>query len=554
MIYQILFPIAATLFCYVLLYLAQLAYRELASPLRHVGGPKSPSFLFGNFKQMTVRSDAHVTEKWRSEFGPNFRFRGLFSMSEFHTSDVKALNHIMTNSAIYQRAPFSIENSRLLLGHGILTVVQDEHKRQASLAQLLTIICLIGNPAFGVAQIKLITEVFVEKVVRLRDIWAAQVARNPSATRVEVLSWLRRMTLDVIGQAGFDYDFDSLNPTGDSNELHEAFTELLHSPNAARTTMFRLLQSIMPALQLLPLPGMKALATARQGMLSIGGKIVSTSKAATKASGGEGALNGRRDLLSVLLKANMSTNIPESQRLTDDEVIAQIPAFFIAGHETTRFSPFSSTAWALHALSLNIVAQTKLRAELLTVSTDNPTMDELNSLEYLEMVVRETMRLHAPVVFIQRMAMQDDVLPLAKPYIDKAGNAHDSLPIPKGQVIHLPILALNTDMDIWGPDAGEFRPERWEKIPDGASEIPGVWANLFTFFAGPHNCIGFRFSLVELKALLFTLVSAFEFEAAVPKGGIGPTASFIQRPMVVGDTTVGSQLPLIVKPFNPQGF
>jgi cytochrome P450 len=44
---------------------------------------------------------------------------------------------------------------------------------------------------------------------------------------------------------------------------------------------------------------------------------------------------------------------------------------------------------------------------------------------------------------------------------------------------------------------GIIRPERWESVPDGASAIPGAWANLLTFFAGPHNCIGFRFALAE---------------------------------------------------------
>jgi cytochrome P450 len=77
---------------------------------------------------------------------------------------------------------------------------------------------------------------------------------------------------------------------------------------------------------------------------------------------------------------------------------------------------------------VNTAAQTKLREELLTMSTDNPTMDELNCLPYLEHVVRETMRVHAPVMFTQRKAMKDDVLPLSKPYIDKEGRAHDSLP------------------------------------------------------------------------------------------------------------------------------
>ncbi|KAJ7687494.1 cytochrome P450 [Mycena rosella] len=538
MIYQILLPIAGTLLFYVVLYAVQFVYRDLTSPLHHVVGPKSPSLIVGNFRQMAT--DPHLTEKWRQEFGANFRFRGLFSVSELHTSDIKAINHIVNNSSIYRKAAFSLESANHLMGRGILGVERDEHKRHRR----------VLNPAFGVPQIRMMTEVFVEKAVQLRDIWVGQVARENSAARIEVLSWLRRMTLDVIGQAGFDYQFDALNAKGKPNELDQVFTQLFHSPQAARNQGFRVAQSMVPLLGFLPLPGMKLLASARGKMLSIGGRIVSTSKANLDASEADKALGNRRDLLSVLLRANLSPDIPESQRLTDAEVIAQIPTFFVAGHETTS----SATAWALHALSLNKAAQSKLREELLTMSTDNPTMDELNSLPYLEMVVRETMRLHAPVVFTQRMAMQDDVLPLSKPYIDKNGKSHACLPIPKGQVMHIPILAVNTNPEIWGKDAGEFKPERWGKVPDAATEIPGAWANLLSFFAGPHNCIGFRFSLVEMKALLFTLIRAFEFDPAVAKGGIGPSPSVLQRPRVIAEKGKGSQLPLIVKPYNTQGF
>jgi hypothetical protein len=71
-------------------------------------------------------------------------------------------------------------------------------------------------------------------------------------------------------------------------------------------------------------------------------------------------------------------------------------------------------------------------------------------------------------------------------------------------MIHIPILAVNTDKEIWGEDAAEFkcvsmidfdisnshkiRPERWKHIPKGANDIPGVWANLLTFFAGQSFC------------------------------------------------------------------
>ncbi|KAJ7115348.1 cytochrome P450 [Mycena epipterygia] len=536
MISQILLPIAVTLLCYVLFHVVQIVYRNFTSPLRHVGGPRNPSFIVGNFKEM---ADPKLADKWRSEFGRNFRFKGLFSISELHTSDIKALNHIVTNSAIYQRAPTNRANSRRLVGNGILGVDMDEHKRHRR----------IMNPAFGVAQIRVVTEVFVEKAVQLRDMWAREVAQENGP--IEVLSYLRRMTLDVIGQAGFNYQFDALGSNGKTNELNQVFTQLMHSPHANVYAAFRLSQSIVPILKLLPMPGNQILVDARNKMHSIGAQLVSKSKASIQASEGEKTLSSRRDLLSVLLKANMATNTPENQRLSETEVIAQIPTFFLAGHETTS----SAAAWALHALSLNTAAQTKLREELLTISTDNPTMDELNSLPYLDMVIRETMRVHSPVVFTQRMAMKDDVLPLAKPYIDKAGKSHDSLLIPKGQMIHIPILAVNTDKEIWGNDANEFIPERWEKLPEAVSDIPSVWANLFTFFAGPNNCIGFRFALVEMKALLFTLIRAFEFEAAVPKDGIGSsTAGVLQRPIVLAHKGEGTALPLILKPFNAQGY
>ncbi|KAJ7138867.1 hypothetical protein C8R46DRAFT_921733, partial [Mycena filopes] len=51
-----------------------------------------------------------------------------------------------------------------------------------------------------------------------------------------------------------------------------------------------------------------------------------------------------------------------------------------------------------------------------------------NSLSYLESVVRELMRVHPPAVSAQRVAMEGDVLPLFKPYIERQGNSHDTLP------------------------------------------------------------------------------------------------------------------------------
>jgi cytochrome P450 len=69
----------------------------------------------------------------------------------------------------------------------------------------------------------------------------------------------------------------------------------------------------------------------------------------------------------------------------------------------TQFS--TAVTWALFALTQNLPSQTRLREELQTVSTDSPTMDELNALPYLDCVVRETLRAYAPVTITSELQL-----------------------------------------------------------------------------------------------------------------------------------------------------
>ena len=77
--------------------------------------------------------------------------------------------------------------------------------------------------------------------------------------------------------------------------------------------------------------------------------------------------------------------------------------------------------WALYALSQNKQAQTKLREELFNISTDNPTMDDLNGLPYLDAVVQEILRLYPAIAITLREARKDDCIPFSKPFTDKKG-------------------------------------------------------------------------------------------------------------------------------------
>jgi hypothetical protein len=72
-----------------------------------------------------------------------------------------------------------------------------------------------------------------------------------------------------------------------------------------------------------PLPGAKAYTSARATMRAIGSQIMLQSKAEIKAFEGGKPSDSGRDLLTLMLKANMSTEIPDNQRLTDEEVLAR---------------------------------------------------------------------------------------------------------------------------------------------------------------------------------------------------------------------------------------
>ena len=80
-------------------------------------------------------------------------------------------------------------------------------------------------------------------------------------------------------------------------------------------------------------------------------------------------------------------------------------------------------SWTLFGLCQNLEAQRRLREELLALQTDDPTMDELKSLHYLDMVIRESLRLYSPVFVSRRVAIKDTVLPMKDGSLIRYGSA-----------------------------------------------------------------------------------------------------------------------------------
>ena len=158
-----------------------------------------------------------------------------------------------------------------------------------------------------------------------------------------------------------------------------------------------------------------------------------------------------------------------------------------------------------------------------------PTYDDFadpDRLPYLDAVCKEIMRMFPPSARNEKVAEEDDVIPLRHPIRGADGSWIKAIPVRKGQVIHIPSIGVNRDEDVFG-DAGVFRPTRWlvgrggaveakyctpgERGLPPADQMAGGWSGLFTFSAGPRICVGMRLALFEYKGIITTLVRSFRF-------------------------------------------
>lgn len=110
------------------------------------------------------------------------------------------------------------------------------------------------------------------------------------------------------------------------------------------------------------------------------------------------------------------------------------------------------------------------------------------------MVIQEALRLYPPAAFISREALEEFEM----------GN----IIVPKGVCIWTLIPTLHRDPEIWGPDANEFKPQRFANGVSSACKVPQAY---IPFGLGARLCIGKNFAMVQLKLLLCIIISKFSF-------------------------------------------
>ncbi|KAH9520017.1 Cytochrome P450 4V2 [Bulinus truncatus] len=184
---------------------------------------------------------------------------------------------------------------------------------------------------------------------------------------------------------------------------------------------------------------------------------------------------------------------------------------FDLGHDTTA----AAINWATHLIGSHAEVQAKVHEELDKVfgnDTRDATMEDLKELKYLECCIKEALRLFPSVPVFARSIKED--LCLDKDYI-----------IPKDTSVIIITVAVHRDPKIY-PEPDLFKPERFF-LENSASRHPYSY---IPFSAGPRNCIGQKFALLEEKTVLSHLFRNFNVRSVQKRSELRPIGDLILRP------------------------
>ncbi|KAF7883830.1 hypothetical protein EAF00_011142 [Botryotinia globosa] len=180
------------------------------------------------------------------------------------------------------------------------------------------------------------------------------------------------------------------------------------------------------------------------------------------------------------------------------ELRSQCLHLMLAGRDTTA----SLLGWLFLLFAQNPDKYQKLRNIVIENfgTYENPleiNFTDLKNCRYLQHCLNEALRLHPLVPFNVRQANKDTTLPLGG---GKDGKS--KVFIPKGSIVEYSVFVMHRRKDIWGDDAEEFRPERWEGKKVGWEYLP--------FNGGARICIGQQFALNEAGYVTVRLLQRFD--------------------------------------------
>lgn len=201
----------------------------------------------------------------------------------------------------------------------------------------------------------------------------------------------------------------------------------------------------------------------------------------------------RNDMIQLMMEAK-EKRIEMGKDFELIDMVAQAFIFFFGGFDSVS----TAMCFTIHEIGINPEIQERLQQEIdgvLEETDGNPTYDVINNMKYLDAVINESLRRYPIAVFIDRLCAETFELPPSlpglKPFVVK-----------KGMNLWFPIYGHHHDPKYFD-EPYKFNPDRFlehgKEIHNSGAYMP--------FGLGPRMCIGNRFALLEMKVLIFHLLS-----------------------------------------------
>ncbi|KAF8751189.1 cytochrome P450 [Rhizoctonia solani] len=443
-------------------------------------------FVKGHFSSLLGSRGVEFQDEMVAEYGPTLRLYGGFGEELIFTVDPLLIHHVL----VKERAKFDRPvASRLLLrsvfGGGLLAKSGDEHRAHRKLL----------NPVFTM---KFLRELYSKPpksgprpngglhIRKTCEGIKKDIASSKNLSKeIDIFPWATLAALELVGEAGLGYSFSSF--TGERNEYHTAIKSVMqvHSKMGPFVKVLPYLYRIGTSslrrwvLKHIPHHDIQQLQHAVEIQNQQAEEVIRKRQALIASGDDLLTQAGRgRDIMTLLMKANETTG--SKFHVSQQDMVGHMNTFVFAGHETTS----TAVAHILDILAQKPRVQVKLREEIkeyFEKNSNDSHYDDLLELPYLDGVVRETLRLHGPAPFLNRICEEDTVLPLKYEVRTPSGTL-TSIPIKKGTGILIGVSASNKYKRIWGERAHEYFPERWigskiEDILKPGARLPGIYSS-----------------------------------------------------------------------------
>ncbi|KAI8346292.1 cytochrome P450 [Mortierella sp. GBAus27b] len=460
----------AVLALYILYNLIKYRDNSIGTRRTNIPGPKGWP-LIGNLILMAstpVSQISQLHDRFHEKYGPTWTVTILGLGRLIMVNDPAVLEHVLkTNFWAYEKGPILRESMQDLLGHGIFSADGEHWKWQRKMASHI----------FNVKAFRDYTSnVFVQESNKVAD-YLDTMAQKGAA--VDIHDILLKFTLDSFGEVSFGQSFGCLDDPEQEVEFAAAFDRL----NAAVSE--RLFQGPWKLVELLNGMG-KQVAKDKKIVVDFALDIIRNRR-----------LNGYNKPQKDLLQLFIDLKDDNGEPLSDETLKDSILNFIIAGRDTTA-QALSWMFYLMHRSAADKDIVHKLQQEIDDVLGDEvPTYESYKKMKYAEACLYEALRLYPSVPRNMKVCVEDDVLP-------------NGVVIKKGEFFQWSPWTMGRDTTIWGPDAKEFRPERWlEGDKASPTKFPA-------FHAGPRTCLGQQFATIEAVTFMAQVFRRFNFELVDP--------------------------------------